>query len=438
MKVIKRSLLLVLAAAAVVSLLNCGGKKSSSPAASSGELSGEIRFSWWGNEARNTATIEVIKLFESKHPGVKIIPEYGTVDGYQNKLMAQIAAGNAPDIFTTVPESIPTLVEVNGLADLTGLIDVSGQNQQVNQACSLNGKQYGINVALGANVIYYNKTLAEELGIKMPEGNYTWNDLIRICGEVHTKTGGKTFGMVDIRMVAALDTWLPVFNITHDGREAPFPWTEKEVLINAGDVESFMSFFSNAPRGVLLPPDETAVLSSQINAPIGTRKAFLEFNYTGTFGMIQSQTSDELAMIEMPHDGKGSGAAVFARPGLIECVFQGSKNKALAVAFLDFFSNDPEAAKILKTVRGVLPTTAQREALLSDPAALSDIDRKIFDITNRIYNKPVNPFSPGPVGTGVLFDDLHIRVLGGEVAFGRITPAQAGQRFEQFIKEVIE
>jgi hypothetical protein len=37
-----------------------------------------------------------------------------------------------------------------------------------------------------------------------------------------------------------------------------------------------------------------------------------------------------------------------------------------------------------------------------------------------------------------LFDELHIRVIGGEVAFGRITPGQAGQRFEQFIKEVIE
>jgi ABC-type glycerol-3-phosphate transport system substrate-binding protein len=62
---------------------------------------------------------------------------------------------------------------------------------------------------------------------------------------------------------------------------------------------------------------------------------------------------------------------------LIESVFDKSRNKALAIDFLDWFANSPEAALILKTARGVLPSSIQREAVLANPTALSDIDKKM-------------------------------------------------------------
>ena len=129
----------------------------------------EIRFSWWGNEARNNATIEAIRLYESLNPGVRIIPEFGAVDGYVTRMQAQIAAGNAPDIFTVSPEDLPTYVDLGACADLTGLIDLSSHNQEVARASAINGRLYGVNLSLNANVIIYNKTLAEELGIGSSE-----------------------------------------------------------------------------------------------------------------------------------------------------------------------------------------------------------------------------------------------------------------------------
>ncbi|MCL2880052.1 MAG: ABC transporter substrate-binding protein [Treponema sp.] len=419
--------------AAAVFFSGCAKKNENT----SGPVSGEIRFSWWGNEARNNATIDAINLYESLHPGTKIIAEYGAVDGYVTKMQAQIAAGNAPDIFTMSPEDLPTYVDIGGCADLTGRIDVSTHNPEVARACSIDGKMYGVNLSLNANVVIYNKTQADELGIAMPQGNYTWDDLVALLADVYQKSGKKTYGMVDIRMVKPLEAYIPAWNMTERGKEPPFPWTNKEMIIKGEDIAAYMDYWSKVPEGVLLPPDETATLQSQVNAPIGTRKTFLEWNYSGTFAMIQGQTNDELDMIQYPNNHLGEGAAVSARPGLIEAVYSGSKNKALAMDFLQWLSSDPEAGKALKTVRGVLPSSVQVDALLAMPGALSDIDKKVFAITNAIYSGPVNPYSPGIPGTANIWDETHLVAVGAEVAFKKITPEQAGQRFDEFVEDVL-
>jgi ABC-type glycerol-3-phosphate transport system substrate-binding protein len=428
-----------LAAAVLVTVFTgCTKKASGNTGADNGSLSGEIRFSWWGNEARNNTTIEAIRFYEGKHPGVKIIPEYAAFDGYYNKLMAQIAAGNAPDIFTMNPEWLSAVAELNGVTDLTGLIDISAHNPQVAAACSIGGKMYGVNVSLNANVILYNKSVADEMGIKMPTGAYTWDELIAILAQVYQRSGGKIHGMPDQRMKNGLETIFPAWCMTELGREPPFPWTDTEILISADDVAAFMDYFNRVPQGVLLPPDESALLGSGNDEhPVAFRKTFIGFEYSGTFAVFQSQTKDELSMIEYPNNRKGKGNAVSARPGLVEGIFSKTKNKALAVDFLDWFANSPEAALILKNVRGVLPSSTQREALLADPAILSLTDQKISAIVNQVYNGSINPYSPGPTGVATLFSEQYMRSVGQEVAFKRITPQQAGQRFLELKDETI-
>jgi multiple sugar transport system substrate-binding protein len=413
-----------------------GGQQSAAGGQASGTLSGTIRFSWWGNETRNNATTEAIRYYESLHPGVTITPEYGAVDGYLTKMLAQVAAGNAPDIFTMSAENLPQYVEVNGVLDLTGKIDVSTHNPMIVEACSINGRMYGVNLSLNANVIYYNKTQADELGITMPTGDYTWDDLVKILAEVYQKSGGKTYGMVDLRMVKAMETFIPAWNMTHRGKEPPFPWTNSDFLMKAEDVAAFMDYFNKVPQGVLLPPAETATLASQIDSPIASRKTFLAFDYTGTFAMYQSQTGDDLEMIQYPNNRRGRGAAVSARPGLIESIFINSRNQPLAVDFLQWISGDPAAGKILKTVRGVLPSSKQVDAVLADPASLSDVDKKVFAITNAVYQGTVNPFSAG-ILVGNIWDETHMMAVGSEVAFGRITPQEAGRRFEEFVEDAM-
>jgi hypothetical protein len=84
-----------------------------------------------------------------------------------------------------------------------------------------------------------------------------------------------------------------------------------------------------------------------------------------------------------------------------------------------------------------LPSSRQIEAVLADPDSLSAVDRKIFALTNKIYADNINPFSPGIPGMNVIWDDAHIRKAGAEVAFGRITPEEAGRQFDEFVKDIL-
>ncbi len=49
-----------------------------------------IRFSWWGGDSRNQATVEVIEQFEKEYPWITVEAEYGGNDGYHDKLATEL------------------------------------------------------------------------------------------------------------------------------------------------------------------------------------------------------------------------------------------------------------------------------------------------------------------------------------------------------------
>ena len=57
-----------------------------------------MRFSWWGADIRHEATLAAIEAYEEENPGVQIEAEYQGFEGYQQKMMTQLAGGTAPDL----------------------------------------------------------------------------------------------------------------------------------------------------------------------------------------------------------------------------------------------------------------------------------------------------------------------------------------------------
>lgn len=57
-----------------------------------------LRFAWWGSDPRHEATLKAIELYNTLYPNVTIDCEYQGYDGYQQKLMTQIAGGTEPDL----------------------------------------------------------------------------------------------------------------------------------------------------------------------------------------------------------------------------------------------------------------------------------------------------------------------------------------------------
>lgn len=433
------SLLLIGVLILALSLSGCGQKKDTG---STGQIDTgtkqekvELRVSWWGSEARHNNTLEAIQLYEELNPHVKIIPEYQGWDGYHSKLTAQVMAGNAPDIFSNLPEWYPELLDADGMADLTDMIDVSGHNIKYVEASSADGKMYGVNLSVNAKVLIANKTLLDEYGIELIEGDYTWEDLADKMVEVYEKTDGEVYGLPDFSVVtdgmgAIL---LQDYGNTKLGIEGPFPYDNEKYTIVEEQLQEYFQFWTDLrEKNGVAPPELSSINDFSANSLLMQRKVAFEMNYAGTFERFQEQTKDDLVMLPLPVGANGE-IGDHARPGIIFSVAKNSKHVEEAAKFIDFFTNSPEAAKILRTCRGVLPTEVQREAMVSAGDLVSDTDKKVMAIVDEVMKRELIPVYALPSGNLNL--QLRLPEIGQEIAFGKISVEEGAAKL---MKEMLE
>ncbi|WP_139490857.1 extracellular solute-binding protein [Brevibacillus dissolubilis] len=145
---------------------------------------------------------DVVKQTETNNPGLKI--ELEGVDENVNrnqKLKAEMAAGNPPEIFEMFGGSDTQLyVKAGRLLDLTEFLETSGlKDQFVNlEEFTVDGKIYGLPFGGYAEGVFYNKKLFQELGIEVPK---TWDEFVQAAEKL------KAAGKVPLAL-AAKDAWV--------------------------------------------------------------------------------------------------------------------------------------------------------------------------------------------------------------------------------------
>ena len=195
----KRKVLWLMAVLMIL-VISCGGKKDASKSGGDGKEV-TLRFSWWGGDSRHKATLEAIKLFEAKNPGIKIKAEYSGWDGHFEKVSTQITGNTAPDIMQ-VDWNWLYIFSKNGdgFYDLNTLkddFDLSNYDSQVLSYTTINGKLPAIPVGMNGRVFYYNKTMYDKAGLPLPK---TVDDLFAASKVIKEKIGKDAYA-VDISSV---------------------------------------------------------------------------------------------------------------------------------------------------------------------------------------------------------------------------------------------
>ncbi|MGO4369604.1 extracellular solute-binding protein [Paenibacillus sp. 2TAB19] len=117
------------------------------------------------------------------------------------KLKAEMAAGNPPDIFEVFGGADLNLyVKANRMLDLTPIIEELGIKDKFASLdeFTIDGKVYGLPFGGYSEAIFYNKKIFSELGLEIPT---TWAQLLEISDKI--KAAGYTpFGL------AAKDGWV--------------------------------------------------------------------------------------------------------------------------------------------------------------------------------------------------------------------------------------
>jgi len=125
---------------------------------------------------------------------IKVIEYPAPEKDYMSKLLTELAAGNAPDLFTANFDSdVPDMVAAGYLAPITAEVKAwDGYDQLFDVAkklsTSADGQIYALDSMLAVTQLYFRRDLLEKAGISTAQPT-SWKDLLDRAREIKAKTG---------------------------------------------------------------------------------------------------------------------------------------------------------------------------------------------------------------------------------------------------------
>ncbi|WP_344844817.1 sugar ABC transporter substrate-binding protein [Kribbella ginsengisoli] len=185
----------------VLALVACGG--GSSPAAESPD-GVDLRMTVWTSNKDQLALFNSIAdAYRAEHPGVRRI----TFDSlpfadYNSTLTTQIAGGNTPDL-AWMGDISHDLIAAKALVPLTGKLkgtagwDYGDLVDSVTAEFSRDGELYAYPFSNSPFALYVNNDLLAKAGQTAGKGELSWEQVSKIGGAVHAKTGKAGFVIRD-------------------------------------------------------------------------------------------------------------------------------------------------------------------------------------------------------------------------------------------------
>ena len=413
-----KSKLLIVCACAVIAAFLCAGCGKSKQA------EGTLRFAWWGGNERHQATIKVIALFEERNPGVKVEAEYGGWDGYREKLITQLAGGTAPDIMQI---DQPWLHELSSLGEvfypLEGADTIAFDQNFLEAYCRFDGKLRGLPTGLNGETFLVNAPLLTRAGVN-PDTIWNWENLFT--------EGKKVSALGADNYLLAIDSALTrdFFKTYMKQLAGGLINEDKQLAFTTAQAESALKLFKRLlDEKILIPFNESSLYRQKpeenpdwVNGHLALMHSWAsnqERSGAGVPGLVASS---------LPIMPNAVDSGVRVRPSQLLTVNNASKNKELAVKFVNFFFNDPDAVEILAIVRGVPPTSTGRE-LLASKNLIAPMVQAATDISLAHAGKPETVYEMNSELMDIMEDCIS------RMAFGRTTPAEAALEMQARLTE---
>ncbi|MCI6673030.1 MAG: ABC transporter substrate-binding protein [Spirochaetaceae bacterium] len=363
-------LLFILAMASLVFAQGEKEKGSPSQALTQAESAGpkSIRFSWWGNDSRHKATIDVINLFMKENPNIEVIAEYRG-KSERDKVATELASGTVADVVQLNPPWMGDFTS-NGdffeaLDNYSDVLDLSGFSKQfLEDNAVYGGKLVGLPTGVNARTAILNKTLAEKFGVPTSmDTKWTWDDFYTIGKEIHEKDPSKYFlnaDTVDMTEFLLLPYLVQLTGnqLIKDDKTRGF--TESQLV-------EVLSYIAKLYKdGVVIPVQDGNVFLNSVwtNPKWLNGDIMYEFSWTSLYGAVTNDVAkgNEMSTFILPcmTDAKNTGLIIV--PSQLLAVSSKSAHKQEAVKFLNFFFNDVDAGLILKDVRSVPPVAKVQDA----------------------------------------------------------------------------
>ncbi len=407
------SLLILILMAGLCPLTAAGG--GDQPEAGPGELD----FFWWGEESRYLATTAAVDAFNESRKDIHITAQSQGWDGYYEKMKVHLALGSAPDIFQFVtiwlsdfkkkPEVLYDLRRI-------GSLDLSGWPSTILDVATIGDRLVGTPLGYNARVLIYNRTLAEQLGLRI-DGYLTWQDFNGMVQDARNRNPRLIGYSGDLNqlyyaMIAYLVQTSGNPLVTAEGR---FGFTLEQL---EEGLTLFGTWFNN---GTFQTLEKTALFSSSWSDPAWLRGDVL-------FSECPMTQLDEQMDYDFPigltRYWVRKGARLTGIPvetNLMFCVDGKTEYPEEAGAFLNFILTGEEGVKLMMLQRGI-PSNRKAYTLLADAGLISDISREAMGI-----------LKDSDTGKYTYWDTVELETLFKEAiqltGFGDMSPREAAAGF---------
>jgi multiple sugar transport system substrate-binding protein len=208
---------------------------TAAPAAAGGAQT--LKIFNFGGEADQKIYSAAYDRFKKDHPDVTIEDNFVPVttwSEYTNKVVAQVAGGQAPDIINIAIEGTRLIVSKGLLLPLDELLTndpggkelISDVDEALLNAFKVDGKIWQVPHSWNNMVIYYNTKMFQDAGVEPPKEDWTWQDFLTIAKKFSTGSGAdQVYGFAIPNFNFGLTPWF----LTNSTYQLTSDWSDSNL-----------------------------------------------------------------------------------------------------------------------------------------------------------------------------------------------------------------
>ncbi|WP_314003345.1 sugar ABC transporter substrate-binding protein [uncultured Paenibacillus sp.] len=191
-------------------------KETNAPAGGETGKKVELTMSAWGNPAELKVYQRALDAFMKENPNtkIKLIPVPGD---YEQKIMTELSGGAGPDLFYVGDGLMSKLIENKSIVDLTEFANSELSYAKPDEfapglwgPAKVGENIFGMPVDSNPMVLYYNKKLFKDAGLKTPqeyfdEGSWNWETFKMVA---ETFQSMKKYGFVQENWWGPMLNWI--------------------------------------------------------------------------------------------------------------------------------------------------------------------------------------------------------------------------------------
>lgn len=285
------------------------------PSETAGTEKVKLRMTTWSTADSYEMQQSVLDSYMKEHPNVEITFE-SVPDNYDQKLIAQFAIGDAPDIIMVGDTHIPVFSANGGLADLSSFVegsngvDLGDFYEDILNYGKYKDKLYAMPKDWTNMAILYNKKLFDEAKLPYPQAGWTWEEMYETAKKLTKSEDGKTvqWGFklpgTDQRRVQ------PLVLAYSDGIVSPDGSTY-EGYMNSPEMVTAMQWLSDAYHKDKIMPNSTDADSFKGIDMFGAGKVAMDFNGRWPIEDYMKDPQLSFGTVPLPVGPKGASNFVF-------------------------------------------------------------------------------------------------------------------------------